>query len=130
VLELGRRHGTLRYFADASGLPRASIERTQLPERAIRRYARARRAHVLFERSARHEGLMRVQTVSYFGGFLLERDRSIAPEPVPAGSSPTPRGARCRGTARPATRRTPIRHRSGAGAFERSDSTGGARAGG
>src|SRR5207247_557209 len=32
--------GTLRYFADRFGVPRASIEGTQLPERAIRRHAR------------------------------------------------------------------------------------------
>src|SRR5205085_2102571 len=30
--------GTLRYFADRFGVPRASIEGTALPERAIRRY--------------------------------------------------------------------------------------------
>src|SRR5439155_1435357 len=34
--------GSLRYFADRFGVPRASIEGTQLPERAIRRYARLR----------------------------------------------------------------------------------------
>src|SRR6266480_3364397 len=32
--------GTLRYFADRFGVPRASIEGTQLPAGAIRRYAR------------------------------------------------------------------------------------------
>ncbi len=72
--------GTLRYFADRFGVPRASIEGTQLPERAIRRYARRGAPTVVFERQRRHEGLMRVQTVSYFG-FLLERDVEPLPSP-------------------------------------------------
>jgi len=74
--------GTLRYFADRFGVPRASIEGTQLPERAIRRYARRGAPAVAFERQRRHEGLMRVQTVSYFG-FLLERDIEPLPSPFP-----------------------------------------------
>src|SRR5213595_483630 len=74
--------GTLRYFADRFGVPRASIEGTQLPERAIRRYARRGAPTVVFERQRRHEGLMRVQTVSYFG-FLLERDVEPLPSPFP-----------------------------------------------
>src|SRR5437667_186525 len=65
--------GTLRYFADRFGVPRASIEGTQLPERAIRCYARRGAPTVVFERQRRYEGLMRVRTVGYFG-FLLERD--------------------------------------------------------
>ena len=74
--------GTLRYFADRFGVPRASIEGTQLPERAIRRYARRGAPTVVFERQRRHEGLMRVRTVSYFG-FLLERDVEPLPSPFP-----------------------------------------------
>src|SRR5206468_2479307 len=42
--------GTLRYFADRFGVPRASIEGTGLPERAIRRYARRGTPTVVFER--------------------------------------------------------------------------------
>jgi len=74
--------GSLRYFADRFGVPRASIEGTQLPERAIRRYARRSAPTVVFERQRRHEGLMRVRTVSYFG-FLLERDVEPLPSPFP-----------------------------------------------
>jgi len=103
--------GSLRYFADRFGVPRASIEGTQLPERAIRRYARRGAPTVVFERQRRHEGLMRVQTVSYFG-FLLERDVAPLPSPFPpeladaaraalveallAGHSPHPDQARVR----------------------------------
>ncbi len=75
--------GTLRYFADRFGVPRASIEGTQLPERAIRRYARRGAPTVVFERQRRREGLMVVHTVTYFG-FLLERDVEPLPNPFPA----------------------------------------------
>ena len=74
--------GTLRYFADRFGVPRASIEGTQLPERAIRCYARRGAPTVVFERQRRYEGLMRVRTVGYFG-FLLERDVEPLPSPFP-----------------------------------------------
>jgi hypothetical protein len=74
--------GTLRYFADRFGVPRASIEGTQLPERAIRRYARRGVPTVTFERQRRREGLMVVRTVTYFG-FLLERDVEPLEDPVP-----------------------------------------------
>jgi len=75
--------GTLRYFADRFGVPRASIEGTQLPERAIRRYARRGAPTVVFERQRRREGLMVVRTVTYFG-FVLERDVEPLPKPFPA----------------------------------------------
>src|SRR5690242_18530250 len=45
--------GTLRYFADRFGVPRASIEGTQLPERTIRRYATRSTPTVVFERQRR-----------------------------------------------------------------------------
>jgi len=75
--------GTLRYFADRFGVPRASIEGTQLPERAIRRYARRGAPTVVFERQRRREGLMVVRTMTYFG-FLLERDLEPLSSPFPA----------------------------------------------
>ena len=103
--------GTLRYFADRFGVPRASVEGTELSERAIRRYARRGAPTVVFERQRRHEGLMRVRTVTYFG-FLLERDVEPLPSPFPpdladaaraalveallAGHSPHPDQARVR----------------------------------
>ncbi len=74
--------GTLRYFADRFGVPRASIEGTALPERAIRRYARRGASTVTFERQRRREGLMLVRTVGYFG-FLLEREVEPLPTPFP-----------------------------------------------
>jgi hypothetical protein len=74
--------GTLRYFADRFGVPRASIEGTQIPERAIRRYARRGRPDVVFERQRRREGLMIVRTVEYFG-FTLDREVEPLPSPFP-----------------------------------------------
>ena len=74
--------GTLRYFADRFGVPRASIEGTQIPERAIRRYARRGPPDVVFERHRRREGLMAVRTVVYFG-FTLDREVNPLPSPLP-----------------------------------------------
>jgi ATP-dependent helicase HrpA len=74
--------GTLRYFADRFGVPRAAIEGTQLPERALRRYARRGAPSVVFERQRRREGLMVVRTVEYFG-FVLERDVEPLASPFP-----------------------------------------------
>jgi ATP-dependent helicase HrpA len=72
--------GTLRYFADRFGVPRASIEGTQIPERSIHRYARRGKPEVIFERQRRREGLMLVRSVEYFG-FTL--DREVEPLPSP-----------------------------------------------
>jgi hypothetical protein len=74
--------GTLRYFADRFGVPRASIEGTQLSDRAIRRYARRGAPEVTFERQRRREGLMLLRTVSYFG-FVLDREVDPLPSPFP-----------------------------------------------
>ena len=74
--------GNLRYFADRFGVPRASIEGTQVPERAIRRYARRGRPNVVFERQRRREGLMIERTVEYFG-FTLDREIEPLHSPFP-----------------------------------------------
>src|SRR5205823_12068731 len=84
--------GTLRYFADRFGVPRASIEGTQLPERAIRRYARRGAPTVAFERQRRREGLMVVRTVEY-SGFLLERDAEPLANPFTQELAGTARAA-------------------------------------
>ena len=84
--------GTLRYFADRFGVPRASIEGTQIPERAIRRYARRGRPDVVFERQRRREGLMIVRTVEYFG-FTLDREVEPLPSPFPQDLADTARRA-------------------------------------
>jgi ATP-dependent helicase HrpA len=84
--------GTLRYFADRFGTPRASIEGTQLPERAIRRYARRGDPEVVFERLRRGGGLVAVRRLTYFG-FLLERDAEPLPDPFPPDLASAARAA-------------------------------------
>jgi ATP-dependent helicase HrpA len=84
--------GTLRYFADRFGVPRAGIEGTQIPERLVRRYARRGEPDVAFERNRRRAGLMAVRTATYFG-FLLERDAEPLPDPFPAELAPAARSA-------------------------------------
>src|SRR3954462_9453233 len=84
--------GSLRYFADRFGVPRASIEGTQINERAIRRYARRGRPDVVFERQRLREGLMAVRTVEYFG-FTLDRDVGPLPNPFPADLADSARKA-------------------------------------
>jgi hypothetical protein len=82
--------GTLRYFADRFGVPRAAIEGTQIPERLLRRYARRGEPDVVFERNRRRAALMVIRKVTYFG-FLLERDTEPLPDPFPADLAPAAR---------------------------------------
>jgi len=84
--------GTLRYFADRFCVPRASIEGTEVPERAIRRYARRGPPAVVFERQRRREGLMVVRTLVY-GGFTLEREVEPLPSPFATELAETARHA-------------------------------------
>lgn len=76
--------GSLRYFADRFGVPRASIEGTQIPERAIRRYARRGKPEVAFERHRRtgRGVLLLVKSVEYFG-FTLDREVEPLPSAFP-----------------------------------------------
>ncbi len=74
--------GTLRYFADRFGRPRASLEGTEIPEPVIRRNARRSPPTVAFERHRRREGLVVVRTVTYFG-FELARDVEPLRSPFP-----------------------------------------------
>jgi hypothetical protein len=63
--------GTLRYFADRFGIPRASIEGTQVPPDLLRRYAR--RGEPQLDYDARRKTLVLTRRVEYFG-FELERE--------------------------------------------------------
>src|SRR3989454_11875888 len=84
--------GTLRYFADRFGTPRAAIEGTQLPERLVRRCARRGAASGAFDRRRPHEGLVRGRTVEYFG-VLLGRETEPLPEPFPSELAQAARAA-------------------------------------
>src|SRR5256714_1074726 len=65
--------GSLRYFADRSGIPRAAIEGTQIPMELIRRYATRGAAEVVYDPHRKHGPLMLKQTLEYFG-FELESE--------------------------------------------------------
>ncbi|MEP6731481.1 MAG: DEAD/DEAH box helicase, partial [bacterium] len=65
--------GELRYFADKSGRPRASIEGTQLPMDVIRRYATGDEAVLMYDGERRKSPLVLRRRVDYFG-FELERE--------------------------------------------------------
>ncbi len=84
--------GTLRYFADRFGVPRASIEGTEIPQRLIRRYARRDLPEIAYETQRRRSGLVVSRTVRYFG-FTLERDTTPLVAPFPPELAPQARAA-------------------------------------
>ncbi len=69
--------GSLRYFADKFGVPRAAIEGTQIPPDVIRAQATRHPPRLVFEPSRRERPFALEHRVTY-AGFELERDR----EPV------------------------------------------------
>ena len=67
--------GTIRYFADRNGIPRAAVEGTQLPLDLIRQNARAEPADVVYDARGRQAPLQVVRRLTYFG-FELDRERA------------------------------------------------------
>lgn len=65
--------GELRFFADKMGIPRASIEGTNIPMALIRRYAIEGDAELVFEPESRRSPLLLRRRVT-FHGFDLERE--------------------------------------------------------
>ncbi|MEP6779507.1 MAG: DEAD/DEAH box helicase, partial [Gemmatimonadaceae bacterium] len=65
--------GTLRYFADRFGVPRASIEGTQLSMELIKQYAQRGEAEMIIEPERKHSPVMLQRRVTYFG-FELSRE--------------------------------------------------------
>jgi hypothetical protein len=59
--------GTLRYFADRFGVPRAAIEGTTLSYDLIRRYARQGPAEIEVSGPRKHQSLILRRRLSYFG---------------------------------------------------------------
>jgi hypothetical protein len=70
----GAVSGTLRYFADAYGNPRAAIEGTTVPMGLIRKYATSSGAVLVFDAKRKETPLAMERRVEYFG-FELERER-------------------------------------------------------
>jgi len=78
----GGMAGTIRYFADRSGTPRAAIEGTQLPLDLIRHAAQAGDADVSYDPRHKHTPLVAIRRLMYFG-FELDREREVL-ETIPA----------------------------------------------
>ncbi len=76
--------GTLRYFADRHGVPRAAIEGTTIPYDLIRKYAVEGPPTIVIAGTRRHQGFALSRRLSYFGFDLetsLERLEGTVPEP-------------------------------------------------
>ena len=75
--------GSLRYFADRSGIPRAAIEGTQIPMELIRRYATRGKAQLIYDPRRKHGPLVLKRSLDYFGFELdseLETIEEFPPE--------------------------------------------------
>jgi ATP-dependent helicase HrpA len=68
--------GTLRFFADRMGIPRASIEGTQLAPALIRKYATYGDSAIAYDPHRKQGQLVRTRRVTY-AGFELERETEI-----------------------------------------------------
>ena len=68
--------GEVRYFADKFGVPRASVEGTQIPMGLIRRYATESEAELIFDGASKRSPLVLRRRVTYHG---FELDREIEP---------------------------------------------------
>jgi ATP-dependent RNA helicase HrpA len=75
--------GDLRYFADKFGIPRASIEGTQVPYELIRRYAHVAEPELSFDPERKRSPLVLKRRVTYYG-FDLDREVESLDE-FPAG---------------------------------------------
>lgn len=65
--------GTLRYFADRFGVPRAAIEGTQLAMDLIKRYAQRAEPELIVEPDRKHSPVLLQRRVTYYG-FELSRE--------------------------------------------------------
>ena len=68
--------GTLRYFADRFGVPRAAIEGTQIPMGLIRRYAVRGEPQLAFDGGGKREALVLESRLTYFG-FELDHEQEV-----------------------------------------------------
>lgn len=65
--------GSLRFFADRFGVPRASIEGTQLPIDLIKQYAQRHPPELALDAERKHSPVLLRRRVTYFG-FELSRE--------------------------------------------------------
>jgi hypothetical protein len=71
--------GSLRYFADRFGIPRASIEGTQLSMDLVRQYAERHPPELALDPDRKQSPVLRRRRVTYFG-FELSRESEPLPE--------------------------------------------------
>jgi ATP-dependent helicase HrpA len=74
--------GTLRFFADRMGIPRASIEGTQLAPALLRRFANFGESTLAYDPHRKQGQLVRTRRVTY-AGFELERETEILDDLTP-----------------------------------------------
>jgi hypothetical protein len=79
--------GTVRFFADRFGVPRASIDGTTIPFEMVRRFAKRGEPVIHVGGPRKHQGLVVARTVSYFG-FDLETIEEPMNGPVPVEMRP------------------------------------------
>lgn len=79
--------GSIRYFADRQGVPRASIEGTTIPHDVIRRHAEWGRATLTLEGGRKGQGLAVSRRLRYFG-FTLESGTERLDGEIPAPLQP------------------------------------------
>jgi hypothetical protein len=84
--------GSLRYFADRFGVPRASIEGTTLSYDLIGTYARLSQPRVVLLGPRKHQQLALERRRTYFG-FELETETEPLEGPIPAELRPAVRDA-------------------------------------
>lgn len=75
--------GTLRYFADRFGVPRASIEGTQLPIDLVRQHAQRHPPELALDPERKHAPVLLRRRVTYYG-FELSRESEPLPVFPPA----------------------------------------------
>lgn len=74
--------GSVRFFADRFGVPRASVEGTTISYDQVRQYAKRGEPRVTVSGSRKHQRLLVCHTLSYFG-FALETLEAPLPDPIP-----------------------------------------------
>jgi ATP-dependent RNA helicase HrpA len=104
--------GELRYFADRFGVPRASIDGTQIPLDLIRRYAVRGAPRIEVDAARQRMGLSLVREVEYFG-FVLERERE-ALDAIPPAQAPEAARALAEALARGEARHPAVQRNRGA----------------
>jgi len=99
--------GELRYFADKFGVPRASIEGTQIPYDLVRKFAHVAEPELSFDPERKRSPLVLKRRVTYYG-FELDREIEALDE-FPAGLEKDARHAIAQALARGEARHPSMR---------------------